>query len=503
MKSKKSPDLAFFLWFGQTDLLDPRTKKITGSIFLNQLLFFILTILLLAVPQSVELIRKNHLIKNPMALAIEFDKGAMREITANEKEKYEAEVANNKQFGFGSVSFYRQEKLEFDLTKTRVEFSGRTVQKNDPVVDAIHVNTQDIGDDWIAVSSTIKEQIQAAIKGNEISIFNPITSEPDVLKIAGYYSSAFDSSGYFMISETAISRLKAKPNPKSAWVVSGPLPFTWKTKLLPEKLESYVEKYNLKSPREVFQTIQGKEEKCWRLATNEPSGMKISDWNFHVFNLENFMNEKYGKGESRFSVLSDYDKSLPGIVLEKNGRTSYDVGVLYMEDLDFLSMGIRTIKKLGSRPLNPEIEAQFKEIQNSTEYNRKFLLFVIIAFAVISVINGSFLEYLRLGQKTPDVGLLKSIGVNDSQLRWIYLVETWMVYLAALITSLAVGMAIVGFMKPWLVPEARWDQIIDKNYVVSICTFLIISIIVATISVVIYTQNMRNNCPADSLCKSG
>lgn len=502
-------NIAFYYWFAMRDLMDKRSLCTTVAIILNLLFIFGFITIILGVPSALELIRKNHLKQNPTALSVEFDKGAgvMVDIKLHEKEKYEKAFNDNSNLGLRALSFFRNQKLEFYLPDGCMELRGRTVDKNDLVIKAAGFPDK-FGQDlsWIAISNTLKNQLTGALDQTKefITIRSATTGNKKTIKVAGYYSSDFDSSGFFMISDKAALELKNEPNPKSKWITTGPLPKSWIVKKLPDKVSEYLDKYSLRTPSIETRTFpDGKDAKCWRLDSTTDSGEKLTDWKDHLFALGSHMKENYGEDTSDFKVISSFDIEGGVDWTKKESATSFDIGVLYVKDLENLGPCIRELKKNGCRPLNPQVEAQLREINDSTAWIKKGLNAVSMFVIILGAINTGFLEFFRLRQKIPEIGLLRSIGITDGKLLLLYLIECFFLLAFSFIVSLVFSFIIIWRIKISLLPWVNWIDIFDLQYFGYFARFALINFVITMVSSYLSSLSSRNSCPADSLCKAG
>ena len=509
MKSDTLFNIAFYNWFAMRDLLDKRSLFTTVAIFFNLTCIFCFITIILGAPAALELIRKNYLKQNPTALSVEFDKGAgsMVDIKLHEKEKYEKAFKDNPNLGARALSFFRNQKLEFFVPDGSMELRGRTVDKNDLVINAAGFPNK-FGHDlsWIAISNTFKTQLDSALDPTKefITIRSATTGNKITIKIAGYYSSDFDSSGFFMISEKAALELKNEPNPKSKWITTGPLPKSWMVKILPDKVNEYLEKYSLRRPSVETRTLSdGKDAKCWRLDSATDSGEKLTDWKDHLFALGSHMKETYGEDPSDFKVISSFDIEASVDGTKKESAATFDIGVLYVKDLENLGPCIRELKKNGCRPLNPEAEAQLREINTSTEWTKTGLNAISVFVIILGAINTGFLEFFRLRQKIPEIGLLRSIGIMDSKLLLLYLVECFFLLASSFIISTVFSFIIIWSIKTSWMPWANWGDIFDFQYFRYFAYFALFNFIITMVSSYLSSLSSRNSCPADSLCKAG
>jgi hypothetical protein len=509
MKPSTLSNIAFYYWFAKQDLMDKRSWRTTAAILLNLILVFWFITVLLGAPAALELIRKNHLKQNPTALSVEFDKGAgaMVDIKLHEKEKYEKAFNDNPNLGFRSLSFFRNQKLEFFLPDGSTELRGRTVDKNDLVINAAGFSDK-FGQDlsWIAISNTLKTQLVGALDPTKefITIRSATTGNKKTIKVAGYYSSDFDSSGFFMISEKAALDLKNEPNPKSKWITTGPLPKSWMVKMLPDKVNEYLDKYSLRRPSIETRTLpDGKDAKCWRLDSTTDSGEKLSDWKDHLFALGSHMKENHGEETGDFKVISSFDNETSVDGTKKESATTFDIGVLYVKDLENLGPCIKELKKNGCRPLNPEIEAQLREINASTEWIKTGLNVISIFIIFLGAINTGFLEFFRLRQKIPEIGLLRSIGITDGKLLFLCLFECFFLLAFSFIASIVFSFITIWSIKASLLPWANWGDIFNLQYFGYLSCFGIFNFFITMGSSYFGSLSSRNSCPADSLCKAG
>lgn len=509
MKTHTLFNFTFYYWFAKQDLTDKRSWRTTFAIFINLTCIFCLITVLLGAPAALELIRKNHLKQNPTALSVEFDKGAgaMVDIKLNEKEKYEKAFNDNPNLGARALSFFRNQKLEFYLPDGSTELRGRTVDKNDLVINAAGFSDK-FGQDlsWIAISNSVKEKLSNALDATKefITIRSATTGNKKTIKIAGYYSSDFDSSGFFMISEKAALELKNEPNPKSKWITTGPLPKSWMVKILPDKVNQYLDKYSLRRPSIETRTFpDGQDTKCWRLDSSTDSGEKLADWKEHLFALGSHMKENYGEDTDNFKVISSFDTeaNVDGTKIESG--ITFDIGVLYVKDLENLGACIRELKKNGCRPLNPEAEAQLREINASTEWIKTGLNVISIFIIFLGAINTGFLEFFRLWQKIPEIGLLRSIGISDGKLLLIYLFECFFLLVISFLGSVFLSLIVIWSIKNWLLPWANWGDIFNLQYFGYLVCFALFNFVITMGSSYFGSRSSRNSCPADSLCKAG
>jgi len=509
MKPNPLFNIAFYYWFAMQDLTDKRSWITTAAIFINLTCIFCFITVLLGTPAALELIRKNHLKQNPTALSVEFDKGAgaMVDIKLHEKEKYEKAFNDNPNLGARAVSFFRNQKLEFYLPDGSMELRGRTVDKNDLVINAAGFSDK-FGKDisWITISNTFKTQLASALDPTKefITIRSAITGNKKTIRVAGYYSSDFDSSGFFMISDRAALDLKNEPNPKSKWITTGPLPKSWMVKILPEKVNQYLEKYSLRRPSVETRTFPvGKDAKCWRLDSTTDSGEKLTDWKEHLFALGLHMNENYGEDTVEFKVISSFDIETSVDGTKKESGITFDIGVLYVKDLENLGPCIRELKKNGCRPLNPETEAQLREINASTASIKTGLNSICIVIIILGAINTWFLEFFRLRQKIPEIGLLRSIGITDGKLLLLCLVECLFLLISSFIMSMILSLIFIWIIKIMVMPWANWNDIFNFQYFGYFACFALFNIIITMGSSYFGSLSSRNSCPADSLSKAG
>lgn len=502
-------NIGFYCWFAKQDLLDKRSLNTTIAIFINLTCIFCFITIILGAPAALELIRKNHLKQNPTALSVEFDKGAgaMVDIKLHEKEKYEKDFNENPDLGARALSFFRNKNLEFSLPMGNLELRGRTVNKNDLVIKAAGFSDK-FGQDlsWIAISNTFKNQLASALDPTRehITIRSATTGNKKNIKIAGYYSSDFDSSGFFMISEKADLELKNEPNPKSKWITTGPLPKSWMVKIFPEKVNQYLDKYSLRRPSIETRTFpDGKDAKCWRLDSAIDSGEKLTDWKDHLFALGSHMKESYGEDMGDFKVISSFDTDAGVEGTKKELATTFDIGVLYVKDLENLGPCIRMLKKNGCRPLNPEVEAQLREINASTAWIKNGLHGISIFTIILGAINTGFLEFFRLRQKIPEIGLLRSIGITDGKLLRLYLFECLLLLASSFLLSLGISFIIILNFKNWRMPWANYGDIFNLQYLGYFACFALINFVITMGSSYFCSLSSRNSCPADSLCKAG
>ena len=176
---------------------------------------------------------------------------------------------------------------------------------------------------------------------------------------------------------------------------------------------------------------------------------------------------------------------------------------MYVKDLENLGPCIRELKKNGCRPLNPEAEAQLREINTSTEWTKTGLNAISVFVIILGAINTGFLEFFRLRQKIPEIGLLRSIGIMDSKLLLLYLVECFFLLASSFIISTVFSFIIIWSIKTSWMPWANWGDIFDFQYFRYFAYFALFNFIITMVSSYLSSLSSRNSCPADSLCKAG
>jgi len=261
----------------------------------------------------------------------------------------------------------------------------------------------------------------------------------------------------YVMTEAAWEQLRRQSsNPRAPEIRTGPLAASWaEIEDLPETVPA-VAKYLESEVLEWVSTRSHGTGKVWlfrwkaEVRPGDPAP-DLARWHVFLTNIARRLKEA-GKGPAAPGF--DVPEAL-GLVADRNPpaeQEGFDRIALYLDDPDDQATAGSAARRLGYEMEDDRLD-QIRRIRANTNRTLAYLTPLVIAAALLGAWNLYVIQSLRAQQKIAEVGMLKAMGLTDTLLNLIFLIEASLVWGLGVAVGLLAGWSLGAMAESFLARE--------------------------------------------------
>ena len=459
--------LAFLTWYAWRELFQHRSRNTTAALVSSVACATAAAALALAVPDIATAIRLKRLAQSPLARCIWLDDSRDRKFgdarTAELRDRIDRiqdpPVAPYELHGYHLAVLEFAEK---ESPESYRQAYGRTLAPGDPIyadLDRILRSPHRVepDGDGIIVSPNYLRKLgwkDGDPPPSTLKIRVGSTGTVVELLLAGISRDPLPLNHVFWIGEAQDRKLRTAVAARPDRIWSGPIPTDW-----PRDADDYLEEcLKILDDRDVVLAVVKKDHDsggldwCLELRTRGSSGLGLTDWNNLLVSIREKVERTRPRSDAARFVRTNHDPVPDPTPLPRGDYAYLTVYVTELKDLK----PIAAVSIDHADYVNDSSRLLVEEIESTAARTRRILIGLVVAFFVSGVITLLLALNLRARQKTPQIGLLRMMGIGRPAMLGLVLIE------AAILWSLGTLLALLPIAVLGAAGIFAWEVTADE-----------------------------------------
>lgn len=501
----------FLLWFSCCDLFESQARRTTGAVVFTLLVLNSFVLIVLGLIFGFREARHRQISSDPLALALYAGRPDVRkEITPRVFGAIDDSLGAK--VGEAYVGCFPFQELRANWRLNAISESdgmevtplrGRTLASQEPFLHRLRKDAETSEPGVVFLSNRIP-----VIFGQPLDAARPTsafvrTSDGRVVPVKVHLTEFTFPNGHdFLVAEDGRAVLTDGADGRALTeIFTGPIPEDWDSPETTRRISTIVADFcRTKKIRNQFAAQTVDQTLIWQITSTQPdkTSSRLREWRSLVGELAALLQENGLAVDPRFvqDVRSAQGDGGPALI------PAHDGVAVYVRDVTALKPASLAIQAATtpSLPVDEDVINQVNSVADVVQSLVSTAVWVIVVLLFVSIFNIYTVLYLRYGQQTSEIGMLKAMGFNSRMLLQVYIVQGVLLAIFGAACGISIGLVVAPILAAGISQHDRLGTAVGLSFpwwliVSQLFASQIICIICATIA----TYRARNDAPYRSL----